>query len=330
MPVIINSEELHPFLPSLGSPMAIERLRAEHQDIRPLEIAIINLMADKIATERQLALWLGNTMLQVNLSFVATDSYVRGVQAGRETKNTPADHIRKFYKGWSEVKDTKFDGLIISGINALKERVEDEDCWPEVMQILDWSTTNAFSSLFLCWGAQAALRHFHNVESFYHYNAHKEKFKLFGLFPHKLISDKTGIAFGFPDLFSVPVSRWTSPKREDVLKKPALEIIADSEESGPNMLAEVGFYDNGKALYPKRAYILNHPEYDTETLGNEYRRDSASNPAYPKPLYYFPKDDSQKPAPNTWRHIANIYSNWIKAVYEATPYDRNDIPKAHR
>ena len=323
MPVIINSAEVHPFLPSLGSPLAIEKLRAEHQDIRPLEIAIINLMADKIATERQLALWLGNTMLQVNLSFVATDSYVKGIQAGRESKNTPSEHIRKFYSAWSDIKDTKFDGVIVTGVNALKERVEQEEIWGEVSEILKWSETNSFSSLFLCWGAKAALKYFHNIDSI------KASQKLFGLFDHQLLSDKTGILFGFPDVFPVPVSRWKSPRREDILKCPALEIVADSEESGPNMLAESGVYEGGKLLYPKRVYVLNHPEYDTETLGNEYRRDSANNPAYPQPLHYFPKGDASKPAPNLWRHTANIYTNWIKAVYEATPYDRNDIPKPY-
>ena len=320
MPVIINSKEIHPFLPSLGSPMAIDRKRAEHQDIRPLDFAIINLMADKISTERQLALWLGNTALQVNLNFVATDSYVHGVRAGRETKNTPADHIRKFYSAWSDVKAQKFDGVIVTGVNALKPRVEQEDIWPEVADIMQWSETNALSSLFLCWGAKAALKYFHNIDS------HKAEQKLFGLFDHRLVSDKTGILFGFPDIFPVPVSRWKSPKREDIQKCPALEIIADSDESGPNMLAESAAYEGGKLLYPKRVYILNHPEYDTETLGNEYRRDSAANPAYPQPAHYFPKNNPALPAPNLWRHTAAIYANWVKAVYEATPYDRNDIP----
>src|SRR5947209_1206857 len=129
MPVIINSQEIHPFLPSHGSPLPIDRTRAEKQDIRPLEIAIINLMADKISTERQLALWLGNTMLQVSLTFVATDSYVRGVAAGRETKNTPADHIRKFYNSFSDIRGQKFDGVVVTGVNALKDRVELEDFW---------------------------------------------------------------------------------------------------------------------------------------------------------------------------------------------------------
>ena len=201
MPVIIHSHEIHPFLPSLGSPLAIERSRAEQQDIRPLEIAIINLMADKISTERQLALWLGNTMLQVNLTFVATDSYVRGVAAGRHTRNTPADHIHKFYKAFRDVRDQKFDGFIVTGVNALKDRVEQEIFWPEVSDILQWTTTHAFSCLFLCWGAKAALKFFHDIDS------HKGERKLFGLFEHRLISDKTGLLFGFPDIFPAPVSR---------------------------------------------------------------------------------------------------------------------------
>jgi homoserine O-succinyltransferase/O-acetyltransferase len=324
MPVIIKSHEIHPFLPSLGSPLAIEQIRAEHQDIRPLEIAIINLMADKISTERQLALWLGNTTLQVHLSFVATDSYVEGVAAGRKTRNTPAEHIRKFYSAFSDVKRKKFDGLIVTGVNALKDRVEQEDFWPEVVDVLRWSTTNAFSSCFLCWGAKAALKHFHDVDS------RKGERKLFGLFEHRLASDKTGLLFGFPDLFPVPVSRWKSPKREDILRVPALEIVADSEEAGPNMLVESEPLNGGSALFPRRVYILNHPEYETETLGAEYRRDSASDRSYPPPRHYFPGDDPSRPAPNLWRHTAYIYANWIKAVYEATPYDIENIPNPGR
>jgi homoserine O-succinyltransferase len=322
MPVIINSEAIHPFLPSLGTPLAIESARAEHQDIRPLEIAIINLMADKQTTERQLALWLGNTMLQVKLTFATTDTYVRDVHAGRETKNTPADHIRKFYRAWSEIKEQKFDGLIVTGVNALKERVSDEDIWPEVQKILHWSETNVLSSLFLCWGAKAALKHFYDIESY------KAQRKLFGLFEHRLVSDKTGLLFGFPDVFPVPVSRWKSPRREDILKHKDLEIAADSEESGPNIMVESAPYDRGRFLYPRRVYILNHPEYDTETLGVEYKRDSAKDPSWPLPLHYFPNNDPSRMPPNTWRHIAHIYTNWIKTLYEATPYNIQDIPRA--
>ncbi len=324
MPVIINSQEIHPFLPSLGSPMAIERKRAEHQDIRPLDIAVINLMADKISTERQLALWLGNTMLQVNLSFVATDSYVESVANGRRSRNTPAEHIRKFYSAFSDVRGRKFDGLIVTGVNALKDRVEQEDFWPDVVDVLKWSTTHAFSSLILCWGAKAALKYFHDIDSL------KSEKKLFGLFEHRLVSDKTGLMFGFPDLFPVPVSRWKSPKREDILKVPALEIVADSEEAGPNMLVESEPVDNPPALFPRRVYILNHPEYETETLGAEYRRDRSLDPSCPLPRHYFPEDDPSRPAPNLWRHTAHIYTNWVKAVYESTPYTIDDIPNPAR
>jgi homoserine O-succinyltransferase/O-acetyltransferase len=257
----------------------------------------------------------------VKLTFATTDSYFRDVRNGRETKNTPVEHIRKFYSAWSEIKDRKFDGFIVTGVNALKERVSDEDIWPEVQQILRWTETNVLSSLFLCWGAKAALKHFHDVESY------KGRQKLFGLFEHRLLSDKTGLLFGFPDVFDVPVSRWKSPRREDILKHDKLEIVADSEEAGPNIMVESGPYDRGRFLFPRRVYILNHPEYDTETLGVEYTRDSAAIADWPLPLHYYPKDDPRQTPRNTWRHTAHIYTNWIKALYEATPYNIKDIPR---
>ncbi len=212
MPVIVNATAPHPFLPSLGDPAAIEAERARHQDIRPLEVCIINLMADKLATERQLAAWLGNTMLQVNLTFAATDDYVNGIRAGRKTRNTSAEHVRDFYSPWSEIKDQLFDGLIITGTNALQPTVQQETIWPAAQKILDWSTTHVLSSLFLCWGAKAALKYFHDIDSV------KSEQKLFGLFDHKILSDETGLLAGFPDHFSVPVARWKSPRREDVQK----------------------------------------------------------------------------------------------------------------
>jgi homoserine O-succinyltransferase len=319
MPVIIHSHEIHPFLPSLGSPLAIDRNRAEQQDIRPLEIAIINLMADKISTERQLALWLGNAMLQVNLTFVATDSYVRGVAAGRHTRNTPADHIRKFYSAFSppapevrrlrrhgrqRAEPSRRTGDLLAG--SLRHPAMDDDA--------------RLLCLFLCWGAKAALKFFHDIDS------HKGERKLFGLFEHRLISEKTGLLFGFPDIFPVPVSCWKSLKREDILKVPALEIVADSEEAGPNMLVESEPLDDNSGLFPRRVYILNHPEYETDTLSVEYHRDRANDPGYPLPRHYFPGDDPSRAAPNLWRHTAHIYTNWVKAVYESTPYSIEAIP----
>ena len=324
MPVIVNATEPHPFLPSLGDPAAIAVERALHQDIRPLEIAIINLMADKQATERQLAQWLGHTPLQVHLTFAATDDYVRDVRQGRETKNTSAEHIRKFYNAWSDIKDRKFDGLVVTGVNALKPTVAEEEFWPEVQAILDWSDSNVLSSLFLCWGAKAALRHFHGIES------HKREKKLWGLFPHRLVSDKTGILYGFPDVFPVPVSRWKSPRAEDIRACKALEIVADSAESGPNILAESGVFDPNGTPFPRRVYILNHPEYDSDTLKREYLRDSADNPKAALPLHYFTNDDPNQEPVNSWRHTAAVYVNWIRAIYESTPYDINQIPESWR
>lgn len=322
MPVIIKSKEIHPFLPSLGNPSAIDQKRALRQDIRPLEIAILNLMADKQATERQLALWLGNTPLQINLTFVATDSYIEKIRNGHQSKNTAPEHIQKFYCGFSEIKGRKFDGLIVTGVNALKDRVEQEEIWPEVQAILKWSETNVFSSLFLCWGAKAALKHFHDIDSL------KAEKKTYGLFEHRLLSDRTGVFFGFPDIFSVPVSRWKSPRREDIRKVNALEIAADSKEGGPNMIVESKPYEAGAALYPHRLYVLNHPEYDTDTLGREYKRDSANDPATPLPNHYYPDGDTSLEPLNTWRHTAFLYSNWVRCIYAATPFDLENVPNS--
>lgn len=322
MPVIVASDKQHPFLPSIGSLEAIERSRALRQDIRPLEIAILNLMADKIATEKQLARWLGRTPLQINVTFIATDRYVAAIEQGRDSKNTPVEHIRDFYNGWSSIKDQKFDGLLVTGVNALQPRVSDEAFWPEVQEILRWSETNVFSSLFLCWGAKAALKHFHDIESI------KGERKTFGLFEHRVQSDKTGLLFGFPDRFSAPVSRWKNPDAAAIARTPALEIVANSDESGPNILVEPAPYETDR-LYPRRVYVLNHPEYDTETLKIEYDRDSKLDPQWPLPRHYFPGDDPSREPTNSWRHTAFLYSNWIRAVYEATPFDRAQIPRPY-
>jgi len=320
MPVIINSKEKHPFLPSFGDASAIGRRRAKSQDIRPLEILIINLMADKISTERQLAKWLGHTPLQIRLTFAATDSYMKKIRSGYESKNTSSDHMHKFYKAWGEVKDRKFDGLVITGVNALEESVEQEKIWKEVEAILNWSKTNVFSSLFLCWGAKAALKYFHDIDSI------KGKTKTFGLFEHKIISDKTGIAFGLPDYFYAPVSRWKNPDHTAIEKNENIEIVADSE-AGANILTEIESYEDGVAYFPRRLYVLNHPEYDTETLDGEYVRDRAKDKNTPKPKNYYHDDNPSNKPRNQWRHTGFIYSNWIKILYAATPYDINHIPK---
>ncbi|MDD3181536.1 MAG: homoserine O-succinyltransferase [Alphaproteobacteria bacterium] len=323
MPVIITSHERHPFLPSLGNPSAIDRKRAVAQDVRPMEIAILNLMADKQTTERQLAQWLGNTPLQVQLTFVATDSYINKIRGGHSSKNTAPEHIQKFYHAFGEIKDRKFDGLIVTGVNALKDRVEEELIWGEVCELLEWSRTNVLSTLFLCWGAKAALKYFYDIDSL------KGNRKTFGLFEHRLVSDKTGVLFGFPDAFSVPVSRWKSPCRDDIQKVKALEIIADSIESGPNMLAESRTFDDGESFYPRRLYVLNHPEYETDTLHREYLRDRAKDPLTALPEHYYPENDPVNPPLNSWRYSAILYTNWIKCIYAAVPFDISQIPGAY-
>ncbi|MCL2474258.1 MAG: homoserine O-succinyltransferase [Alphaproteobacteria bacterium] len=342
MPVIVRSESVHPFLPSVGSLSAVEETIANKQDIRPLEIAIINLMAEKQTTERQLSCWLGYTPLQVKLTFAATDSYIEAVRKGKQTKNTPAEHVNKFYSSWSEIKNNKYDGVIITGVNALKDRVEQEDIWEEITKILDWTETNALSSLFLCWGAKAAMKHFHDI------NSYKQEKKLWGVYPHRVASDKTRLLFGFADVFFMPVSRWKTPNRKDIATCKELEIAADSYEMGPNVIVESG--KRGADLYPKRVYVLAHPEYDTDTLKKEYIRDSAVAAAEKPvqrnvrnkagaenkisksarlPANYFPDDNPNEEPINLWRPCASMYSNWVHLVYQATPYDLAQIPKPH-
>lgn len=324
MPVIVRSLAPHPFLPSLGDITAIEVERAQHQDIRPLEIAILNLMADKQSAERQLSYWLGGSAIQVNLTFVCTDSYAKKIEEGYQPHNTSIEHIQTFYRSWSEVKDQKFDGLVVTGVNALQDRVENEKIWPEVEAIFEWSKTNVFSSLFLCWGAKAALKHFHNIDSI------KGETKLWGLFDHKLGPDKANLLFGFPDVFPVPVSRWKSPDRAAIEANPNLEILADSIEAGPNILAETELYDHDRHYYAQRVYILNHPEYETQTLGNEYYRDIAKRPELKPPAHYFTDNDPNKGAVNKWRHTGYIYTNWVRLTYQAAPARLEDIPVAHQ
>lgn len=318
MPIIINSSSPHPFFPSLGSGSAIAQERAAHQDIRPLEIVVLNLMADKISTEKQLAYWLGHTPLQINLTFAATDRYISGLQSGRESRNTPSAYIRQHYQAFRSLRDQKFDGLIVTGVNALKARVSEEEIWPDVEEIFKWSATHAFSSLFLCWGAKAALKHFHNIESY------KGKEKLFGVYEHYCLDDKAGLLFGFPDRFPIPVSRWKSPDAAAIAKCAPLEIVAASQV-GPTVLAECASYDNGKH-YPKRVYVLGHPEYETNTLLNEYNRDRVQDVAASPPHHYFPDDDASRAPLNTWRFTGALYANWLATIYDASPYNLDDIP----
>ena len=282
----------------------IDENRATTQDIRPLEIAILNLMPTKIATETQLARLLGNTPLQVRTELIKMASHV--------SKNTSEEHMLAFYKTFDEIKDRKFDGLIITGAPMENMPFEEVGYWQELCEVFEWSKTNVTSVFHICWGAQAAL--------YYHYGIEKYPLaeKLSGVYPHR-VTHKGSILFrGFDDTFMAPHSRHTYTKREDVAAVPALKILAESEEAGVYAVSTHG---------GRQVFITGHSEYDPDTLEKEYLRDKNAglNPKVPK--NYYPDDDDTREPVCTWRSGANLlYSNWLNYfVYQETPYDINEI-----
>ena len=278
--------------------------RAITQDIRPLKIAILNLMPTKIATETQLARLLGNTPLQVEVELVHTKTH--------ESKNTSKEHLISFYKSFDEIKNQKFDGLIITGAPVEQMEFEQVEYWDELCRIMEWSKTNVNSTFHICWGAQAGL--------YYHYGIKKyplEK-KLFGVFPHKVEYKNSILMRGFDDTFMVPHSRHTTVHREDIEKVPELKIAASSDEAGVYAI----FTPEGRQIF-----ITGHSEYDPDTLKNEYLRDKNQGLPIDIPKNYFPDDDDTKEPISTWRSHANLlYSNWLNYfVYQTTPYDIKTI-----
>ena len=278
--------------------------RAITQDIRPLKIAILNLMPTKIATETQLARLLGNTPLQVEVELIHTTTH--------ESKNTSKEHLISFYKSFDEIKNQKFDGLIITGAPVEQMEFEQVEYWDELCRIMEWSKTNVNSTFHICWGAQAGL--------YYHYGIKKyplEK-KLFGVFPHKVEYKNSILLRGFDDTFMVPHSRHTTVHREDIEKVPELKLAASSEEAGVYAI----FTPEGRQIF-----ITGHSEYDPDTLKNEYLRDKNQGLPIDIPKNYFPDDDDTKEPISTWRSHANLlYSNWLNYfVYQTTPYDIKTI-----
>ncbi len=280
--------------------------RAITQDIRPLEILILNLMPTKIETETQLLRVLGNTPLQINVQFLHTKTHV--------SKNTSKSHIETFYKTFDEIKDQKFDGMIITGAPVETLAFEDVDYWPELCEIMEWSKSNVTSTLHICWGAQAAM--------YYHYGVPKVEMpkKVFGVFEHYVLPEKKHkiLLRGFDDTFFVPHSRHTGVLEEDIKKVPALEILAKSDESGVYIVTDKD---------ERRFFITGHSEYDSWTLKNEYERDKNKGLAIDIPKNYFPNDDDSLPPRALWRSHANLlYSNWLNYfVYQTTPYDIKTI-----
>lgn len=278
--------------------------RAISQDIRPLSIAVLNLMPTKIETETQLARLLGNTPLQVELTLLHTKTH--------KSKNISSEHLLAFYKTFDDVRDLKFDGLVITGAPVEKLEFEDVEYWGELCEIMEWSKTNVTSTFHICWGAQAGL--------YYHYGIGKyplEK-KLFGVFPHRKDYKNSILLRGFDDTFMVPHSRHTTVRREDIEACDKLRIVASSDEAGVYAVTT----KRGRQIF-----ITGHSEYDPETLKNEYFRDKNAGLPIDVPKNYFPDDDDTKPPMMTWRSHANLlYSNWLNYfVYQTTPYDLRKI-----
>jgi len=274
--------------------------RATTQQIRPLEIVVLNLMPTKIVTETQFTRLLGNTPLQVNLELMHTSTH--------RSKNVPEEHLLTFYKNFDELKDRKFDGMVITGAPVEHMNFEDVDYWPELCRIMEWSKTHVHSTLHICWGAQAGL--------YYHYGINKEPLekKLFGVYPHTADYKRAILLRGFDDTFYVPHSRHTTVRREDIEAVPGLKILASSEEAGVYAVMN----KNGHHIF-----ITGHSEYDARTLETEYLRDKKLGKAISVPENYYPDDDDTKEPIVRWRGHANLlFSNWLNYfVYQTTPYD---------
>ena len=278
--------------------------RATTQHIRPLEIVVLNLMPTKIATETQLTRLLGNTPLQVNLELMHTSTH--------RSKNVSEEHLLTFYKTFEELKDRKFDGMVITGAPVEHMDFEDVDYWPELCRIMEWSKTHVHSTLHICWGAQAGLYH--------HYGIKKRPLdaKMFGVFPHTVETQDNTLMRGFDDIFYAPHSRHTTIDREDIEDIDALTIIASSEEAGVYAV---------ESAKHRQIYITGHSEYDADTLEREYLRDKNAGLPIEVPKNYYPDDDDTKPPRVTWRGHANLlFSNWLNYyVYQTTPYEIGEI-----
>ena len=277
--------------------------RAMHQDIRPLQIAILNLMPIKEDTELQLLRSLSNTPLQVDITFVTVSSH--------ESKNTSMSHLNKFYVTFDEIRKKKFDGMIITGAPVEQMEYEEVDYWEEITRIMEWTKTHVTSTMHLCWAAQAGL--------YYHYGIPKYQLpqKMFGLFWHKVYNRKVPLVRGFDDVFLAPHSRHTEVRMEDVRACEALTVLAESDEAGL-FLAMAG---DGKQIF-----VMGHPEYDRITLDQEYHRDLEKGLDIQLPKNYYQNGDSEVKPLLRWRaHANNLYTNWLNYyVYQVTPYELPD------
>ena len=280
--------------------------RAGHQDIRPLRIAVLNLMPTKIVTETQILRLLSNSPLQLDITFIRMETH--------ESKNTPSKHLDAFYESLDEVLHERFDGLIITGAPVEILPFDKVDYWPELVRLMNWSRTNVWSTLHICWGAQAALYHHFGVPKY------PVAAKVFGLFPHRVLDPHEPIMRGFDEVFLAPHSRHTEVRQSDIRKVKSLKLVAVSDEAGVYMAVS----DDGRMIF-----VTGHPEYDRLTLKAEYDRDMKKGLPIAVPKNYFPGDDPRRDPVVTWRsHAHLLYSNWLNyCVYQATPFDLARLPE---
>lgn len=277
--------------------------RAISQNIRPLEIIVLNLMPIKQDTELQLLRGLSNTPLQIDVTFLQMSSHV--------SKNTSASHIKKFYQTFEEIKNNNYDGMIITGAPVEKLEFEEVNYWDELITVMEWSKKHVTSTIHICWGAQAGL--------YYHYGIKKELLpkKLSGVYKHRVMNRKEPLVRGFDDVFMAPHSRYTQASRQQILDNPRLKVLADSDEAGIYIVLG----DGGKEIF-----VMGHPEYDRLTLDQEYKRDIDKGIEPDFPVNYYPDDDCNRKPLLSWRsHANNLYTNWLNYyVYQITPYDLNE------
>jgi len=282
----------------------ITEKRALKQDIRPLKIALLNIMPTKVVTETQLIRLLGNTPLQIEIDFLYTSTY--------KSKNTSQEHIDTFYKSFVQIKNQKYDGMIITGAPVELMKFEDVDYWDELKEIMEWTKTNVTSTFHICWAALAGL--------YYHYGINKIELenKIFGVFEHKVLRKKSMLVRGFDDVFYAPHSRYSTVSTEDIRNCPSLLLISESKEAGAYIIASKD---------KKHIFVTGHSEYDCDTLKLEYERDIKSGKNIAIPKNYFTDDNPKKSPVVTWRSHANLlFYNWLNYhVYQTTPYDINEI-----
>lgn len=304
MPIRIDNELPAKQRLEIENIFVMSNMRADTQDIRPLKILILNLMPTKLETETQLLRLLSNSPLQVDVEFLQV--------ATHEAKNVSKSHMEKFYETYDDVKDRKYDGMIITGAPVEQMEFEEVDYWNELCKIMEWSKTNVYSTFHICWGAQAGL--------YYHYGIKKypTKKKIFGIFPHKSLDETHPLMRGLDDIYYVPHSRHTEIKTQDIAQVKDLQILSYSELAGIHIVAD---------MECRKFFVTGHSEYDRDTLAREYFRDKEKGLDIDIPYNYFPNDDVNATPQMEWKSTANIlFNNWLNYfVYQKTPYDLNTL-----